>query len=196
MAGGSFPPLTFEPRAAALLGGPGSGLFDESGLYTEEMLVPTQSAGGLIGKAGAKIRELREQTGCNLKINSECEPGTESRKVVISGTPAQVQHATRLIKAKLAGGANAQPMPAGVPSGDAVTEEMMVQRDAAGGLIGKAGAKIAELREVTRCQIKIMENPEPGTDCRKVIVTGHPELVEYAVKLIRYKIQTEQQAAA
>merc|ERR1712129_364530 len=55
-----------------------------------------------------------------------------------------------------------------------VTEEMMVQRDAAGGLIGKAGAKIAELREVTRCQIKIMENPEPGTDCRKVIVTGHP----------------------
>ena len=94
-----------------------------------------------------------------------------------------------------------------------------------------------------------MENPEPGTDCRKVrgfrvgqygevvgataghceprptpsrspcgrghrlnpnpnpsptraehalsfqvIVTGHPELVEYAVKLIRYRIQTEAQA--
>ena len=32
----------------------------------------------------------------------------------------------------------------------------------------QAGAKIAELRETTRCQIKIMENPEPGTDCRKV----------------------------
>ncbi len=30
----------------------------------------------------------------------------------------------------------------------------------------------------------------------QVIVTGHPELVEYAVKLIRYKIQTEGQAAA
>ena len=45
----------------------------------------------------------------------------------------------RLIKAKLAGGANAQPMPGGLlSSGDAVTEEMMVQRDAAGGLIGKA----------------------------------------------------------
>jgi len=25
-------------------------------------------------------------------------------------------------------------------------------------------------------------------------VTGHPELVEYAVKLIRYRIQTEAQA--
>ena len=53
----------------------------------------------------------------------------------------QVQHAVRLIKAKLAGGANAQPLPGGLASsGDAVTEEMMVQRDAAGGLIGKASA--------------------------------------------------------
>ena len=57
----------------------------------------------------------------------------------LPSTSAQVQHAVRLIKAKLAGGANAQPMPGGlVSSGDAVTEEMMVQRDAAGGLIGKA----------------------------------------------------------
>ena len=39
MAGNSFPALTFEPRDAALLGG----MFDESGGYTEEMLVPSQA---------------------------------------------------------------------------------------------------------------------------------------------------------
>ena len=37
--------------------------------------------------------------------------------------------------------------------------------------------------------------PEPNTPLPfQVIVTGHPELVEYAVKLIRYRIQTEAQA--
>ena len=39
MGASSFPALTFEPRNAALVGG----VFDESGGYTEEMLVPTQA---------------------------------------------------------------------------------------------------------------------------------------------------------
>eukprot|EP00320_Phaeocystis_rex_P010348 CAMPEP_0119073818 /NCGR_PEP_ID=MMETSP1178-20130426/69130_1 /TAXON_ID=33656 /ORGANISM="unid sp, Strain CCMP2000" /LENGTH=67 /DNA_ID=CAMNT_0007055935 /DNA_START=1 /DNA_END=200 /DNA_ORIENTATION=+ len=66
----------------------------------------------------------------------------------------------KLIKGKLNNAA--PPLPDGVSGTEATTEEIFVQRESAGGLIGKAGAKIAELRELTRCQIKILENPEPG----------------------------------
>jgi len=70
----------------------------------QEQLVPIQLIGRLIGKGGSGIKEMRELSRANIKINSDCEPGTESRKVVVSGTPEQCQLALSLIQQKLAQG--------------------------------------------------------------------------------------------
>jgi len=69
-----------------------------------EQMVPVALVGRLIGKAGSAIKELREMSGANIKVNSECEPGTQERKVVVSGTPDAVQYALGLIAQKLAQG--------------------------------------------------------------------------------------------
>uniref|UniRef100_A0A7S0J7X2 K Homology domain-containing protein n=1 Tax=Calcidiscus leptoporus TaxID=127549 RepID=A0A7S0J7X2_9EUKA len=67
-----------------------------------EQLVPGQLVGRLIGRGGAGIKELRELSGAVIKVNSECEPGTDQRKVIVSGTPEQTSNALSMISQRLA----------------------------------------------------------------------------------------------
>jgi transcription antitermination factor NusA-like protein len=69
-----------------------------------EQLVPVQLIGRLIGRGGSGIKELREVTRAMIKIESECLPGTDQRKVTISGTPEQTQLAISMIQTRLAMG--------------------------------------------------------------------------------------------
>ena len=69
-----------------------------------EQLVPVQLVGRLIGRGGQGIRELREMSRATIKINTDCEPGTEQRKVTVTGTPDQLQFALSLIQQRLAQG--------------------------------------------------------------------------------------------
>lgn len=69
-----------------------------------EQLVPVQLIGRLIGRGGSGIKELREVTRAMIKIESDCLPGTDQRKVTISGTPEQTQLAISMIQTRLAMG--------------------------------------------------------------------------------------------
>ncbi|XP_067665207.1 heterogeneous nuclear ribonucleoprotein K-like isoform X1 [Haliotis asinina] len=51
------------------------------------MLVHQSQAGCIIGRAGFKIKELREKTGANIKVYSQCCPQSTDRVVMISGKP-------------------------------------------------------------------------------------------------------------
>jgi hypothetical protein len=63
---------------------------------TREQLVPAPLIGNLIGKGGSAIREIRQLSGANIKISQGCEPGTEERKVTVSGAPMQASLAASL----------------------------------------------------------------------------------------------------
>eukprot|EP00316_Scyphosphaera_apsteinii_P001540 CAMPEP_0119346162 /NCGR_PEP_ID=MMETSP1333-20130426/107864_1 /TAXON_ID=418940 /ORGANISM="Scyphosphaera apsteinii, Strain RCC1455" /LENGTH=312 /DNA_ID=CAMNT_0007358661 /DNA_START=143 /DNA_END=1081 /DNA_ORIENTATION=+ len=82
------------PGSAAIAGVSGS----------MEQLVDVALVGRLIGKGGSGIKELRNLSGAKIQINSECEAGTQQRKVTVSGTPDQTQIALTMIQQKLAMG--------------------------------------------------------------------------------------------
>jgi len=67
-------------------------------------LVPSVLAGRLIGKGGSGIKEMRETSHAQIRILSECEPGTDQRKVFVSGTPEAINVALKLINQKIAQG--------------------------------------------------------------------------------------------
>jgi heterogeneous nuclear ribonucleoprotein K len=48
------------------------------------MLVHQSHAGAIIGRAGSKIKELREMTGSNLKVFQEVCPGSTDRILLIT----------------------------------------------------------------------------------------------------------------
>lgn len=58
-----------------------------------EQLVNQDAAGKLIGRGGQGIRELRQICRAEIRIGGECEPGTQYRKVTVSGSLEDVQMA-------------------------------------------------------------------------------------------------------
>ncbi|XP_047955663.1 protein BTR1 [Salvia hispanica] len=67
------------------------------------MVVPNSSCGGIIGKAGANIRSLIEETGADIRISPQdmYYPGLQDRIVTVAGALAQQLRAIALIIWKL-----------------------------------------------------------------------------------------------
>ncbi|XP_053200390.1 heterogeneous nuclear ribonucleoprotein K-like [Panonychus citri] len=61
------------------------------------LLIHTSIAGGIIGKAGKKIRELREQTKAAIKLYSQCCPNSTERICAITGGTTVVANAVKVI---------------------------------------------------------------------------------------------------
>ncbi|KAH6832675.1 binding to TOMV RNA 1L [Perilla frutescens var. hirtella] len=67
------------------------------------LVVPNSSCGGIIGKAGAIIRSLIEDSGADIKISPQdmYYPGLQDRLVMVTGTLAEQLRAIELIILKL-----------------------------------------------------------------------------------------------
>ena len=51
-----------------------------------KLIVPASQCGSLIGKGGAKIKEIREVTGASVQVASELLPNSTERTVTIGGS--------------------------------------------------------------------------------------------------------------
>ncbi|GAA5991361.1 hypothetical protein JCM11641_007563 [Rhodosporidiobolus odoratus] len=86
-------------------GGMGMGPPVGPGAQTQQIFIPNELVGSIIGKAGQKINEVRTASGTQVKIN---EPGEEApggspneRLVTITGSPAGIQTAVRMLYQRL-----------------------------------------------------------------------------------------------
>jgi len=50
------------------------------------LVVPASQCGSLIGKAGSKIKEIREETGASVQVASDPLPGSTERSVTVAGS--------------------------------------------------------------------------------------------------------------
>jgi heterogeneous nuclear rnp K-like protein 2 len=88
------------------------------------------------------------------------------------GQPAQVPHA----------GAAAPNTPAAVP-GQPLTQQIYIPNDMVGAIIGKGGAKINEIRQLSGSVIKINE-PQDNSNERLVTITGTQECNQMALYML------------
>ena len=68
-------------------------------IQTQEMSIPNDLIGCIIGRGGQKISEIRLVSGANIKI-ADLEDGNPDRHVSITGTAEQIQLAQFLINAR------------------------------------------------------------------------------------------------
>jgi len=80
-----------------------------------------------------------------------------------------------------AGGPPAQPMH-GMP-GQPVTQQIYIPNDMVGAIIGKGGAKINEIRQLSGSVIKINE-PQDNSNERLVTITGTPDCNQMALYML------------
>ena len=166
------------------------------GDVTVTMLVPRDAVGGLIGRGGGTIAQLRSNSGCSIRVADQNEAGTEQRLVTITGRPEACQYAQQLVNAKMAanmaaGGNNGQPGgSAMVPGGSTVS--IQVPNDVIGRIIGKGGSAINELRAASGAKVDIPKADAGGAalnSMRVISITGTPQQVQMAQYLIGQKQQ-------
>jgi len=89
----------------AYTGGSGAG-----GAYTTQapgggliVNVANDSVGLVIGKQGATIKMLEQQSGARIQIAKDCPAGTNMRPITLTGPGNSVEHAKSLILGKVSG---------------------------------------------------------------------------------------------
>ncbi|KAL3418981.1 kh domain rna binding protein [Phlyctema vagabunda] len=93
--------------------------------------------------------------------------------------PAGPQHA----------GPPAQPMQGMVP-GQPLTQQIFIPNDMVGAIIGKGGAKINEIRQLSGSVIKINE-PQDNSNERLVTITGTAECNQMALYMLYSRLESE-----
>ncbi|XP_017199346.1 poly(rC)-binding protein 4 isoform X2 [Oryctolagus cuniculus] len=184
---------------------------------TLRLVIPASQCGSLIGKAGTKIKEIRETTGAQVQVAGDLLPNSTERAVTVSGVPDAIILCVRQICAvilegfpvqgqygavtpaevtklqQLSGHAVPFASPSVVPGLDPGTQtssqEFLVPNDLIGCVIGRQGSKISEIRQMSGAHIKIGNQAE-GAGERHVTITGSPVSIALAQYLITACLET------
>lgn len=70
-----------------------------------------------------------------------------------------------------------------VPAGQPITQQIFIPNDMVGAIIGKGGAKINEIRQLSGSVIKINE-PQDNSNERLVTITGTQECNQMALYML------------
>ncbi|XP_067272398.1 poly(rC)-binding protein 4 isoform X4 [Pseudorasbora parva] len=82
-----------QPQATQVLP---AGIESSSQTASQELLIPNDLIGSIIGRQGTKINEIRQVSGAQIKIGSQLD-STSDRHVTITGSPISINLAQYLI---------------------------------------------------------------------------------------------------
>jgi far upstream element-binding protein len=146
---------------------------------------PQSMVGKVIGRQGATVQGLQDQTGAKIQIDQQ-KPDGVPRDISVSGTDAQVQMAKGMIDGLLASeGPGMAPVngTAGV-----ATEIMEIMQNMVGRVIGRGGETIKGLQQQSGAHITIDQNFPEGVP-RKITVSGTADSVPRALQMIRALVE-------
>ena len=146
------------------------------------LIIPSKVAGSIIGKGGANIQKLRTENNANVRV-PDC-PGPERVMTVHAetiGTALKVIEQSIPLLSEEA--ANAAPG-AAPPAPGALEVRLLIHQSIVGGIIGRAGFKIKEIREQSGANIKVYQTCAPQSSDRCVAVQGSGEKIVEAIRLI------------
>jgi len=156
---------------------PGDDGSDDNLEHTTRLLVSNKTVGSVIGKGGSNIKYTRESSGARINI-AEGVAGFEDRVVTIIGSRNAVCHAVELIIPVIISAAAGAPV-AGMDSIPAIDPDIETEvrinipSGKAGGIIGKGGETIQQLRELSGCHFQVNKAMQPGELDRLVVFRGN-----------------------
>jgi len=133
------------------------------------LLLKNQYVGQVIGKGGENITSIRKESGARVQIQTAGKNSYE-RTASVMGNVEEVSSAIQMI--------------VNIVSEDNPMITLLVDRNNLGPLIGKQGARITQIREETKANVRI------GTEClgnstqKDVRITGDADAVSQAIKAV------------
>ncbi|XP_050514803.1 poly(rC)-binding protein 2 isoform X1 [Diabrotica virgifera virgifera] len=153
-------------------------LNDDSNLQiTIRLIMQGKEVGSIIGKKGEIVKRFREESGAKINISDGSCP---ERIVTVIGSTNAIFKAFTLICKKfeefqeINSGSSSVPRPP-------ITLRLVVPASQCGSLIGKAGSKIKEIREVTGASIQVASEMLPNSTERAVTISGTGEAITQCI---------------
>uniref|UniRef100_A0A0C9RV58 TSA: Wollemia nobilis Ref_Wollemi_Transcript_11433_2942 transcribed RNA sequence n=1 Tax=Wollemia nobilis TaxID=56998 RepID=A0A0C9RV58_9CONI len=123
--------------------------------FTFQMLCPNERIGGVIGKGGSTINQIRQETGANIKVIDQVSDCDE-RVILVSSKEYADDRVSPTLEAVL----QLQPRTCDKSKEEGkegvITTRFLVPSNHIGCLLGKGGSIISEMRKRTRANIRIM----------------------------------------
>ncbi|KAI8916034.1 eukaryotic type KH-domain (KH-domain type I) [Gorgonomyces haynaldii] len=184
------------------------------------LLIAHQLVGSIIGKQGAKIRDIQDLSGTTIIVSKEMLPESTERVVEVVGSVDGIHRAIYHIgnavfqdlervpetipydpKQAKKNGLTAFSFTRSMrnvdkrrlPSEDGLeTKNITVPAELVGSIIGKAGAYINTIRRTSGARLHIAAQMEDRID-RDITINGSPEQVERALDMIYSQLDAERQ---
>lgn len=174
--------LESDPSGAAGTGTPHQMKRPRGDRYEARLMIPSKVAGSIIGKGGANIQKLRTEHNANVRV-PDC-PGPERVMTIQSDS---VETIIKVVEASIPlmseEAANAPP---GTSPPPATSQEIrvLIHQSIVGGIIGRAGFKIKEIRDQSGANIKVYATCAPQSSDRCVALSGSGDKIVEALKLV------------
>lgn len=139
-----------------------------------KMLVPNASAGAIIGKGGANLKEMeKEFRNAKLRISGPniLYPSTQDRVIILNGSIEDIIEINKNIQDKVITESGTRP-----GAGDRCVVKFIVPNATAGLVIGKSGTAIKAINDASGANVIIrssMQSPVNGE--RLMEITGNVE---------------------
>lgn len=157
-----------------------------------KFLTPEALASAIIGKGGSVIAEMRQRTQAKISLteHNELFPGTDCRILTAQGNSQEsLGELSNLIIAKVNDCAQAVPGDSCGSPGD-LKLNILVPKVAVGGIIGKGGANVKQLRETSGGKISISEPMGAGVGAEQVVaLSGSQQALEYVMAEVNKQVQ-------
>uniref|UniRef100_A0AAQ6IVB2 K Homology domain-containing protein n=1 Tax=Anabas testudineus TaxID=64144 RepID=A0AAQ6IVB2_ANATE len=162
----------------------------------QQILIPANKVGLVIGKGGETIKQLQERTGVQMiMIQDDPMPTGADKPLRITGDPHKVQQArelvVKLIRDKDQGDFRVGRTDFGSKMGGN-SLDVAVPRFAVGIIIGRNGEMIKRIQNDAGVRIQFKQDDGVSPD-RVAQVMGQPDHCHHAVHLINELVQTAQE---
>ncbi|XP_031287956.1 KH domain-containing protein At4g18375-like [Pistacia vera] len=159
--------------------------------FSLRLVCPTGNIGGVIGKGGGIIKQIRQESGASIKVDSSGAEGDDC--IIFISTKEFFEDPSPTIIAAL----RLQPRcseKAERESGDSViTTRILVPSSQIGCLIGRGGAIISEMRSATRASIRILSNenlPKVAYEDEEMVqITGSLDVASNALSQVTLRLR-------
>lgn len=140
------------------------------GNIQEEIVIPHDKCGIVIGKGGQTLRNLRSTYGCSVNLDSTENTG-DDKPLRIAGPPEQVRLVVAEVHKMMAAKESIQSIK--VPPGQDHVQ-FMIPKISVGVVIGKSGETINKIQESTQTRIQFVPD-DPTISDRGCYIVGPQE---------------------
>lgn len=160
------------------------------------MLVPSQYVGAIIGKGGATIKQITQETHARVDVHRKENPGATEKAITINGTSEACTSAVvKILETVREEDRNARTA-AGTWTGDELPLKLLAHNSLIGRLIGKDGRNLKAIQERVDTKIAISKSSPSLAELsvfnaeRTITIFGELKKCEDAQQLLMEKLRS------